>query len=135
MPGVGRGARPGRTAARGTAAALALGAAAAGTLAVPPPAAAGPRLGDCAAGELCLWPEPRFRGERRAYEQGSVTIGSCRRLPGGAGAESFANRTGRPVTVYESGECAETAEFHTHPSGSWTPEGAYRVRAFKVWER
>ncbi|OEU88075.1 hypothetical protein DB35_16710 [Streptomyces abyssalis] len=119
-------------------AALALGAVTAGSGALPQPAAAavpGPRLGECAAGEVCLWPESRFRGERRTYELKGVSIGRCLRLPGSAGARSFANRTGRPVTVYESGECAETAEFHTHPSGSWTPEGAYRVRAFKVWER
>ncbi|QPP10959.1 peptidase inhibitor family I36 protein [Streptomyces bathyalis] len=112
-----------------------MGALSAGAGVAPPQAVAGPRLGDCAAGELCLWPDARFRGERREYALREVSIGSCKRLPGHAGAESFANRTGRPVTVYESAECAETREFHTHPSGSWTPEGAYRVRAFKVWER
>ncbi|SCK40545.1 peptidase inhibitor family I36 protein [Streptomyces sp. WMMB 322] len=117
------------------AAALALGALAAGTAAAPPRAAAGPRLGDCAAGALCMWPDAPFRGERREYALSGVSLGSCERFPGRAGAASFANRTGRPVTVYESGECAETREFHTHPSGSWTPEGAYRMRAFKVWER
>ncbi|WP_346776991.1 peptidase inhibitor family I36 protein [Streptomyces sp. HNM0575] len=115
--------------------ALASGALAAGGLAAPPASAAGPELGECAAGKLCLWPRAGFRGERHAYERSRVSFGSCIRLPGGAGAESFANRTGRPVTVYESAECAETAEFHTHPSGSWTPDGAYKVRAFKVWER
>lgn len=98
-------------------------------------AAAAPRLGKCAAGEVCLWPQPGFRGERHVYESANVPFGSCRRLPDGESARSFANRTGRPVTVYESAECAETAEFHTHPSGAWTPRGTYRVRAFKVWER
>jgi hypothetical protein len=96
---------------------------------------AGPGLGECAAGELCLWAKPRFKGKRHTYERSGVRMGSCQRLPRGADAGSLANRTGRPVTVYESGECAETREFHTHPSGSWTPEGAYKVRAFKVWER
>jgi hypothetical protein len=94
-----------------------------------------PRLGECAAGELCLWARPGFRGERRSYERSRIAVERCVPLPGGASARSFANRTGRPVTLYQSGECAETAEFHTHPSGSWTPEGEYRVRAVKVWER
>lgn len=121
---------------KGVVAALVLGAATAGSVAVPQPAAAaGPSLGECAPGEVCLWPESRFRGERRAYELEGTPMGSCRRLPGDEGAQSFANRTGRPVTVYESGECKETADFHTHPSGAWTPEGAYRVRAFKIWKR
>lgn len=135
----------------------------------------GPRLGACGQGELCLWPQPRFHGERHTYrtatkrpearkpdtkepgarEPGAknarakrgagaahrsagartARFGRCERLPGGAGAKSFANRTGRPVTVYESAECAETRGFHTHPSGAWTPQGAYTARAFKVWER
>lgn len=94
-----------------------------------------PRLGECAPGELCLWARSRFRGERRTYELSSVNIESCVPLPAGAGARSFANRTGRPVTVYQSRECADTGEFNTHPSGSWTPQGAYRVRAVKIWEK
>jgi hypothetical protein len=127
---------PTRSAARGAVLALASGALAAGALASPSPsAAAAPKSGDCAPGELCLWPRPGFHGERHVYERARVSPGRCLRLPDGTSARSFGNRTGRPVTVYESAECAETAEFHTHPSGSWTPEGAYRVRAFKVWER
>lgn len=94
-----------------------------------------PRLGKCAAGELCLWVRNGFKGQRRTYELSGVTLGSCVPLSKGVSAQSFANRTGRPVTVYQSGECAETGEFHTHPSGSWTPEGEYRVRAVKIWER
>ncbi|MCH6160106.1 peptidase inhibitor family I36 protein [Streptomyces marispadix] len=134
-----RGPLPGgllRGAARGAVLALVSGVLAVVHLASPSTAAAaGPKPGDCAQGELCLWPRPGFHGERHVYERARLTPGRCLRLPDGAGARSFGNRTGRPVTVYESGECAETAEFHTHPSGSWTPEGAYRVRAFKVWER
>jgi hypothetical protein len=94
-----------------------------------------PRLGECAAGELCLWTRSGFRGERRSYERSRIAVESCVPLPNGMSARSFANRTGRPVTLYQSGECAETAEFHTHPSGSWTPKGEYGVRAMKVWER
>nr|WP_307808052.1 peptidase inhibitor family I36 protein [Streptomyces oryzae] len=95
---------------------------------------AGSRLGKCGPGELCLWERPRFKGKRRVHELSGIDIESCTPLPGGASATSAANRTGRPVTLYQSAECAETAEFDTHPSGSWTPELPYRARAFKVWE-
>ncbi|NSC21530.1 hypothetical protein FM076_10075 [Streptomyces albus subsp. chlorinus] len=94
----------------------------------------GSRLGECGTGELCLWASPRFKGKPRAYELRGIDIESCTPLPGGASATSAANRTGRPVTLYQSEECAETAEFDTYPSGSWTPELPYRARAFKVWE-
>ncbi|GAA2088027.1 hypothetical protein GCM10009801_51390 [Streptomyces albiaxialis] len=98
------------------------------------PASAQPKLGKCAAGELCLWDRTGFRGERRTYELSGIDIESCVPLPKGVSAASLANRTGRPVTVYQSRECAETGEFVTHPTGSWAPETAYRGRAFKVWE-
>ncbi|MFI7240853.1 peptidase inhibitor family I36 protein [Streptomyces qinglanensis] len=93
-----------------------------------------PRLGECGPGELCLWERAEFKGTPRVHELRGIDIESCTPLTGGASATSAANRTGRPVTLYQSEECAETAEFHTHPSGSWTPELPYRVRAFKVWE-
>ncbi|MEW2218828.1 peptidase inhibitor family I36 protein [Streptomyces sp. NPDC006990] len=95
---------------------------------------AAPRLGECGPGELCLWERTEFKGKPRVHELRGIDIESCTPLTGGASATSAANRTGRPVTLYQSEECAETAEFHTHPSGSWTPELPYRVRAFKVWE-
>ncbi|MEU7313338.1 peptidase inhibitor family I36 protein [Streptomyces sp. NPDC007083] len=95
---------------------------------------AAPRLGECGPGELCLWERSEFRGEPRVHELRGIDIESCIPLADGVSAASAANRTGRPVTLYQSEECAETAEFHTHPSGSWTPELPYRVRAFKVWE-
>ncbi|MBO8184490.1 peptidase inhibitor family I36 protein [Streptomyces spirodelae] len=94
----------------------------------------GPRLGTCGPGELCLWESARFKGKRRVHELSGIDIESCTALPGGASTLSAANRTGRPVTLYQSAVCAETAEFNTHPSGSWTPELPYRARAFKVWE-
>ncbi|GEB50279.1 hypothetical protein SCA03_28300 [Streptomyces cacaoi] len=121
-----------------TAAALAAGAQSAGAR----PAAGGkekgasaPELGDCARGELCLWEGADFHGERHTYELSNTDIESCVRLPKGATVSALANRTGRPVTLYQSAECAETAEFKTHPSGSWTPKAPYQGRAFKVWER
>lgn len=98
------------------------------------PAAAKPKTGACASGELCLWEHTDFKGERRQYELSDVDIESCVPLPKGTEAQSFANRTGRPVTAYQSEECAETGEFSTYPSGTWTPEGEYPVRAVKIWE-
>jgi hypothetical protein len=93
------------------------------------------RLGDCAAGELCLWQRPGFLGKRYAHELAGTDIESCVPLPPGTDAQALANRTGRPVTTYQSAECAETGEFDTYPGGgSWVPQSPYRVRAFKVWE-
>ncbi|MBD3003117.1 peptidase inhibitor family I36 protein [Streptomyces sp. 5-10] len=97
--------------------------------------AAPPRLGNCAAGQLCLWRSGGFAGARQIHELADVDIESCVPLPSGTTAASLANRTGRPVTAYQSRECAETAEFHTYPTGSWAPETPYQVRAFKIWER
>ncbi|MFG2889265.1 peptidase inhibitor family I36 protein [Streptomyces sp. NPDC048248] len=103
------------------------------------PAAPGSRTaasGDCAVGRLCLWPEEDFGGKRQTHELSDTDIESCVPLPKGTGAASLANRTGRPVTTYQSAECAETGEFDTYPGGgSWVPRSPYEVRAFKVWER
>ncbi|MDG9701800.1 peptidase inhibitor family I36 protein [Streptomyces sp. DH37] len=93
-----------------------------------------PRLGECAAGELCLWERGDFKGPRHTHELADTDIESCVPLSGGASAASLANRTGRPVTAYQSAECAETGEFDTYPSGSWAPRTDYRVRAVKIWE-
>ncbi|MEU8823497.1 peptidase inhibitor family I36 protein [Streptomyces sp. NPDC048636] len=94
-----------------------------------------PQLGNCDAGQLCLWHGTGFTGPRQLHELADTDIESCVALPSGASAASLANRTGRPVTAYQSAECAETGEFRTYPTGSWAPETAYRVRAFKIWER
>ncbi|MGW2224971.1 peptidase inhibitor family I36 protein [Streptomyces formicae] len=104
-----------------------------------PPTRAGatapPRLTGCGPGELCLWEKAGFKGVRKTFELSDIDIESCVALPEGGSAEALANRTGRPVTVYQSAECAETGEFNTYPgSGTWAPESPYRVRAFKVWE-
>lgn len=97
--------------------------------------AGGTVLGPCGAGQLCLWENPDFSGERLTFELAGTPIESCEVLPAGFTANAHANRTGRPVTLYQSPECATTGEFHTHPGGSWTPASAYQVRAFKIWER
>ncbi|GAA0459306.1 peptidase inhibitor family I36 protein [Streptomyces sp. NPDC046215] len=120
-------------------AALAVSAAAlAGALAVPAaqaaPAAQPTRLGQCGAGQLCLWTGAGFRGARGVAELSSTDIESCVTLPKDAPVASLANRMGRPVTTYQSATCGETGEFDTYPSGTWVPETSYRVRAFKIWE-
>lgn len=117
------------------AATVAPAATAATTAATGRAAAAPPSLGNCAAGQLCLWRSGGFTGARQTHELAGVDIESCVPLPSGTTAASLANRTGRPVTAYQSGECAETAEFRTYPTGSWAPETPYQVRAFKIWER
>ncbi|MET8681190.1 peptidase inhibitor family I36 protein [Streptomyces sp. NPDC004647] len=94
-----------------------------------------PRLGACEPGRLCLWERADFRGAGRTYELSGTDIESCVPLPDGLSAGSLANRTGRPVTTYQSAECAETGEFDTYPGGgSWVPQSPYQVRAFKIWE-
>ncbi|MFF1834303.1 peptidase inhibitor family I36 protein [Streptomyces sp. NPDC058231] len=103
--------------------------------AAPAPHAAPVRLGTCGAGELCLWEKPDFRGARQTHELSTIDIESCVPLPPGSRVQSLANRTGRPVTTYQSAECAETGEFETYPGGgTWLPQSPYQVRAFKVWE-
>ncbi|NJP99552.1 peptidase inhibitor family I36 protein [Streptomyces zingiberis] len=96
---------------------------------------AGPAAGACPVGALCLWDRAGFTGERRTHELSATDIESCVPLPAGTTAESFANRTGRPVTTYQSAVCGETGEFDTYPGdGTWVPASPYQVRAFKIWE-
>ncbi|WMX47255.1 peptidase inhibitor family I36 protein [Streptomyces roseicoloratus] len=117
---------------------LAAGVVLAALLAVPAEAAAprGTTLGACGPGQLCLWPKADFKGRAQAYELSAVDIESCVALPAGTSAQALANRTGRPVTTYQSAECAETGEFETYPGrGTWAPQTPYQVRAFKIWER
>ncbi|MFD7625289.1 peptidase inhibitor family I36 protein [Streptomyces sp. NPDC059851] len=101
--------------------------------------AAGPPAGKavhCATGQLCLWAQPGFTGKRHTHELSTLDVNSCTALPAGTSVQSLVNRTGRPVTTYQSAECAETGEFQTYPGdGVQLPESPYLVRAFKVWER
>ncbi|MEV4947462.1 peptidase inhibitor family I36 protein [Streptomyces sp. NPDC053755] len=126
----------GTTTTTGTVAAASVGTAAAGAGPARGAVAPGPRLGPCAPGQLCLWPKADFKGRALAHELSDTDIESCVPLPAGATAQALANRTGRPVTVYQSAECAETGEFETYPGrGVWVPQVPYQVRAFKIWER
>ncbi|MFF2408168.1 peptidase inhibitor family I36 protein [Streptomyces sp. NPDC058092] len=89
----------------------------------------------CGSGQLCLWEKPDFTGARQIHELSTIDIESCVPLPAGSKVQSLVNRTGRPVTTYQSAECAETGEFETYPGGgTWVPQSPYQVRAFKVWE-
>ncbi|MER5930759.1 peptidase inhibitor family I36 protein [Streptomyces sp. NPDC002054] len=98
-------------------------------------AGAPPTLGPCATGQLCLWAKPAFQGSRQVHELSGVDVDGCTPLPAGKTVQSLANRTGRPVTTYQSEVCAETGEFQTYPGdGVWLPQSPYQVRAFKVWE-
>ncbi|MFG2597396.1 peptidase inhibitor family I36 protein [Streptomyces sp. NPDC048462] len=93
------------------------------------------RLGACGSGQLCLWAKPDFTGSRQIHELSTIDIDSCVPLRAGSTVQALANRTGRPVTTYQSAECAETGEFETYPGGgTWLPRSPYQVRAFKVWE-
>ncbi|ROQ32119.1 peptidase inhibitor family I36 [Streptomyces sp. PanSC19] len=104
--------------------------------AAPAVAPTGTVLGACGPGRLCLWPKPDFKGRPWTHELATTDIDSCVALPPGTSAQSLANRTGRPVTTYQSAECGETGEFETYPGrGTWVPQTAYEVRAFKLWER
>ncbi|MBT2440287.1 peptidase inhibitor family I36 protein [Streptomyces sp. ISL-36] len=99
-------------------------------------AAPAPSLGACAPGQLCLWPKADFKGKAQRYELADTDVESCVALPAGTTAQALANRTGRPVTAYQSPECAETGEFETYPGrGTWAPQTPYQIRAFKIWER
>ncbi|MFF6830723.1 peptidase inhibitor family I36 protein [Streptomyces sp. NPDC012438] len=113
-----------------TTTATATGGAAAGA------AAPGVALGACGPGKLCLWLKPDFKGRARTHELATTDVDSCVALPAGTSAQSLANRTGRPVTTYQSAECEETGEFETYPGkGTWVPQSPHEVRAFKIWER
>ncbi|MEU6080987.1 peptidase inhibitor family I36 protein [Streptomyces sp. NPDC047108] len=114
---------------------MATTASATNAVSVASPNAAAPKLGDCESGQLCLWQKGDFGGKRMTYELSGIDIESCVPLPRGVTAASLANRTGRPVTAYQSEECGETGEFSTYPGGgTWAPQSPYQVRAFKVWE-
>ncbi|MER7520938.1 peptidase inhibitor family I36 protein [Streptomyces sp. NPDC126499] len=109
---------------------------AAAPAALPAAAPAATTLGACGPGQLCLWPKADFKGRAVIHELASVDLDSCTALPAGTSAQALANRTGRPVTAYQSAECAETGEFETYPGrGTWVPQTPYKVRAFKLWER
>jgi hypothetical protein len=89
----------------------------------------------CERGEFCLWPAEQYKGDivRAALE--NTNIGECVPLPDGFDARSFANRTKRPVTVYQERNCASEGEFDTYPGGgTFVPEAPYGVRGLQIWD-
>lgn len=89
----------------------------------------------CQEGELCFWQKAGFQGEQRTHEPARTDIDNCTPLGEEERVGAFANLSGLPVTVYESGTCDTTEDFRTYPSGSWVPEPPYGVGAFTMWKR
>ena len=75
----------------------------------------------CDPGQLCLWGKAGHSSARQIHELADTGIDNCVVLPPGTPARSFVNRIGRPVTTYQSAECATEAEFETYPTGTWVP--------------
>ncbi len=109
-----------------------LGIVVAGVLGLAGTAAASERA--CERGQFCWWPGEAYRGRLARLDLATVNTGEC--LPLGKAARAFANRMTRPVTVYQSGECATEGEFDTYPGGgTFVPVAPYVVRAIQIWER
>jgi hypothetical protein len=107
----------------------------AGLFAGAAPAVAQPEPQPCERGEFCLWPGERFQGAIQRVALENTNPGECVSLPEGFDARSFANRTKRPVTVYQGRDCATEGEFDTYPGGgTFVPEAPYVVRAVQIWE-
>lgn len=88
----------------------------------------------CERGEFCLWPAENFKGDIQRVALENANPGECVPLPEGFDARSFANRTKRPVTVYQGRDCSTEAEFDTYPGGgTYVPEAPYVVRGVQIW--
>lgn len=86
----------------------------------------------CDAGELCLWPQPGYRGSAVRLSLADTNPGEC--VPVGVEGRSFANLLSRPVTVYQSLDCATEGEFDTYPGrGTYVPCGPFVVRGVQIW--
>ena len=99
------------------------------------PAAAQPEPQPCERGEFCLWPDEGYQGAIQRIALENTNPGECVPLPDGFDARSFANRTTRPVTVYQGRDCATEGEFDTYPGGgTFVPEAPYVVKGVQIWE-
>ncbi|CAM00025.1 peptidase inhibitor family I36 [Saccharopolyspora erythraea NRRL 2338] len=87
----------------------------------------------CPADSFCAWPSHDFQGAAHQTEVSAAPLGRCVALPQDFEATSFANNTGRPVTVYQDGSCSTEADFRTYPTGSFVPRSPYVARAIQVW--
>jgi hypothetical protein len=107
-------------------AALATGAGVAG-------ASTGPTA--CERGEFCLWPGDDYGGAIARVALDNANPGECVPLPEGTDGRSFANRSARPVTVYQGRDCSTEGEFNTYPGGgTFVPEAPYVVRGVQIWD-
>lgn len=89
----------------------------------------------CERGEFCLWPGEGHQGAIQRIALENTNPGECVSLPEGFDARSFANRTKRPVTVYQGRDCATEGEFDTYPGGgTFVPAAPYVVRGVQIWE-
>ena len=108
----------------------------AGMFAAAAPAAAVPTAQPCERGEFCLWPAESYQGDLQRIALENANPGECVPLPEGFDGRSFANRTKRPVTVYQGRDCSTEAEFDTYPGGgTFVPEAPYVVRGVQIWEQ
>lgn len=88
----------------------------------------------CERGEFCLWPGEGYEGDLNRLALENVNPEECFPLPDEFDARSFANRTHRPVTVYQGRDCSTEGEFDTYPGGgTYVPEAPYVVRGVQIW--
>ncbi|WP_459165845.1 peptidase inhibitor family I36 protein [Bounagaea algeriensis] len=105
--------------------------------ATPAPAAASERAAasnagaDCPTGTFCTWTEGAYSGGTQHVNLAEHPLEECITLP--ETAQSFANSTDRPVTVYADEHCGSELDFSTFPQGAQVPEAEYPARAIKVW--
>ena len=89
----------------------------------------------CERGEFCLWPTENYEGDIQRVALENANPGECVPLPDGFDARSFANRSKRPVTVYQDRDCSTEAEFDTYPGGgTFVPQAPYVVRGVQIWD-
>ena len=90
----------------------------------------------CERGELCVWPNEDYGGAIVRVALENANPGECVPLPEGTDGRSFANRTKRPVTVYQGRDCSTEGEFDTYPGGgTFVPEAPYVVRGVQIWDQ
>lgn len=93
------------------------------------------RAAACERGEFCVWPGEDYTGTVTSVALDDANPGECVPLPAGADGRAFANRTARPVTVYQGRDCGTEGEFDTYPGlGTFVPEAPYVVRGVEIWE-
>jgi hypothetical protein len=89
----------------------------------------------CERGEFCLWPTENYDGAAHRVALENTNPGECVPLPEDFDGRSFANRTKRPVTVYQGRDCTTEGEFDTYPGGgTFVPAAPYVVRGVQIWE-